>query len=158
MLWSQVIADPALRNLPYKVELNEWGKIVLSPASNKHGLLQAEIAGFLRENRTGGKVITECSISTPKGVKVADVAWGSNDFFARNGLETPYQVSPELCVEILSPSNSTPEIDEKVALYLSKGACEVWVCDEEGLMTFFTHQGRIATSELFPNVPDAVQF
>jgi hypothetical protein len=64
MRWSQVIEDPTLHNLPYKIELNEWGNVVLSPASNKHGLLQAEISWFLRENKMNGKAITECSVDT----------------------------------------------------------------------------------------------
>jgi len=156
MKWSQVLADPALQNLPYKVELNEWGNIVLSPASNKHGLLQAELAGFLREHRKTGKVITECSVNTAKGVKVADVAWGSGDFFVRNGLETPYQEAPELCIEITSPSNSRQEIEEKINSYLAKGAQEVWVCSEEGEISYFSYRGQIERSQLFPGAPDVL--
>ena len=113
MEWNQVIADPFLQNLPYKIELNQWGKIVLSPVSNKQGLLQAELAGFLRNAKKNGKVITECSVNTHKGVKVADIVWESDDFFRRNALDTPYQEAPELCIEILSPSNSRQELKKK---------------------------------------------
>jgi hypothetical protein len=35
MEWIEVLADPVLRDLPYKIELNEYGKIVMSPASNQ---------------------------------------------------------------------------------------------------------------------------
>ena len=45
--------------------------------------------------------------------------------------------SPELCVEILSPSNTKSEIEEKKALYLEGGALEVWICDRRGKMSFF---------------------
>ena len=158
MRWSQVIEDQALQNLPYKIELNEWGNVVLSPASNKHGLLQAEISWFLRENKMNGKAITECSVNTPKGVKVADVAWGSDDFFNRNHIETPYQEAPELCVEIISPSNAAQEIEEKINLYLSKGAKEVWVCDEEGFIKFYTYRGEIENSQLFLNIPKKIEY
>jgi len=111
MQWLEVLNDSSLKNLPYKIELNEYGQIVMSPASNKHGLLQAEIAFFLRNNWQG-KVLTECSIETNKSVKVADVAWGTTDFFQRNGIDTPYQQAPEICVEITSLSNYQPEIKE----------------------------------------------
>ena len=158
MRWSQVIEDQALQNLPYKIELNEWGNVVLSPASNKHGLLQAEISWFLRENKMNGKAITECSVNTLKGVKVADVAWGSDDFFNRNHIETPYREAPELCVEIISPSNAAQEIEEKINLYLSKGAREVWVCDEEGSIKFYTYRGEIENSQLFLNVPKKIEY
>ncbi|MBK1642500.1 hypothetical protein CKO12_11545 [Chromatium okenii] len=153
MQWAQIIEDPILQNLPYKIELNEWGNIVLSPASNKHGLLQAELVGFLRDNKAQGKIITECSVQTTKGVRVADVAWGSTDFFMRNELETPYQEAPELWIEISSPSNSKRELTEKIDLYLAKGAREVWICDDNGNLQLFTHRGQIESSLLFPTVP-----
>lgn len=38
MKWSEVINDKTLQDLPYKIELNEWGHIVMSPVSNLHGL------------------------------------------------------------------------------------------------------------------------
>lgn len=158
MRWSEVINDPTLQNLPYKIELNEWGNIVLSPASNRHGLLQAELAGLLREQRKEGKVLTECSVNTLRGVKVADVAWGSRAFFDRNGVNTPYDEAPELCIEIISPSNSKEEMKEKVTLYLAKGAKEVWVCGEEGTIEFYGYQGRLEKSQLFPTLPEKIEF
>ena len=32
MNWQEICNDPLLRELPYKIELNEWGKIVMTPA------------------------------------------------------------------------------------------------------------------------------
>lgn len=46
MQWSEVLNDISLANLAYKIELNQDGKIVMSPASNHHRLLQVEIAFF----------------------------------------------------------------------------------------------------------------
>ena len=152
MQWSEVLNDPSLKNLPYKIELNEYGQIVMSPASNKHGLLQAEIAFFLRNNRQG-KVLTECSVETSKSVKVADVAWGTVDFFQRNSIDTPYQQAPEICVEIVSPSNYQPEIKEKISLYLEKGAREVWVCTENGEVEIYNTAGKTDNSVFFENLP-----
>jgi Uma2 family endonuclease len=156
--WSEVIKDPTLQNLPYKIELNEWGNIVLSPASNKHGLLQAELSGVLREHKREGKVLTECSVNTLKGVKVADVSWGSEEFFRRNGISTPYEEAPELCVEIISPSNSKQEMEEKINLYLAKGAKEVWIGSEDGAIEFYSYRGKIDKSLLFPNMPKRIEF
>lgn len=158
MNWSDVLQEPTLQDIPFKIEMNEWGKIVLSPASNKHGILQAEIVGFLREHRKPGKIITECSIDTPKGVKVADVAWASIDFFRKYGFDTPYLEAPEICVKIISPSNSTQEMQEKTTLYLSKGAKEVWICDENGLLVVYSYQGLLEDSNFFPNFPRKIEF
>ena len=42
--WDEVLRDPALQDLPYKIELNSWGKVEMSPASVRHARLQAELA------------------------------------------------------------------------------------------------------------------
>jgi len=100
MKWSEVIAEPTLRDLPFKIELNEHGSIVMTPASNRHGLLQVRLANRLSQMIPDGEAMVECSIDTPKGVKVADVAWLSAAFLAAHGDETPYTAAPELCIEV----------------------------------------------------------
>ena len=114
MQWTDVINDPCLRDLPYKIELNRWGNIEMSPASNKHGIYQAHLSRLLLNRMAVGEVISECSVQTPEGVKVPDVAWCSSEFLQRHGFETPYSEAPELCVEIPSPSNSPQEMLEKI--------------------------------------------
>lgn len=152
MKWQEVCDDQALRDLPYKIELNEWGKIIMSPASNRHGILQAALVRALARAREDGLVIAECSVQTSKGVKVADVAWASAEFMDQQGDVTPYQKAPEVCIEIFSPSNSPAEMDEKRELYLAKGAQEFWLCDEQGQISVFDCVGHLAASRLFPNV------
>jgi len=36
MDWTSVINDPLLKELPFKIELDKWGKILMNPASNTH--------------------------------------------------------------------------------------------------------------------------
>lgn len=143
--------------MPFKIELNEWGNIVMTPAPNQHGFLQTEIATYLRYNKKQGKVITECSVDTPRGVKVADVAWGSDRFMKENGLDTPYRQAPEICVEIISPSNSEGEISEKINLYLCKGAVEVWICEETGIVKFYSYKGQIPNSQFYQDAPKILE-
>ncbi|WP_286019379.1 Uma2 family endonuclease [Candidatus Venteria ishoeyi] len=45
-----------------------------------------------------------------------------------NSEATPYQQVPEICIEIVSPSNSQAEMKEKIQLYLEYSMVEVWVC------------------------------
>ncbi|HSH01414.1 MAG TPA: Uma2 family endonuclease [Anaerolineae bacterium] len=156
MNWKEVQAHPALQDLPFKIELNEYGNIMMTPASNKHGNIQAKILRILFNLMKEGDALVECSVATVKGVKVADVAWGSDEFIAVYGFETPYQKAPELCVEVVSPSNSEREMQEKIALYLGKGAWEVWVCAESGVVQFYSYEGEMGGSVLFPDFPQRV--
>jgi Uma2 family endonuclease len=153
MQWADVLADPCLRDLPYKIELDGYGRILMTPASNHHGRAQASLAHRLANRYASGAVITECSVETADGVKVADVAWLSDDFLARHGETTPYPQAPDLCVEVLSPSNTAPAIAAKAALYLQAGAREVWLVDEAGHRTIHGPEGVRETS-VFPEAAD----
>ncbi|MDQ7075231.1 MAG: Uma2 family endonuclease [Gammaproteobacteria bacterium] len=147
MEWQQVLDNPLLQNLPFKIELNKWGNILMSPASNNHGRWQFEVGLMIKVKKQSGVVITECSIATAEGVKVADVAWLSDVFVAKYGFETPYEVAPEICVEIVSPSNSKEEMQEKIRLYLNQGAKEVWLCNQVGKLSYYAHSGELLHSE-----------
>ena len=147
MDWAGVMSNPFLQNIPFKIELNKWGKILMSPASNSHGHIQFEIGAKIKDGKKGrGKIIMECSVQTSQGVKVADVAWASDEFFSRHGYETPYRRAPEICVEIMSRSNSKGEMEEKIELYLAKGAKEVWIVNEDEETEYFNCEGKIEKS------------
>ncbi len=141
MDWQEVIENPFLQNLPFKIELNKWGKILMSPASNNHGRWQFEVGTLIKQKKQSGTIITECSIKIPDGVKVADVAWLSDEFVEKYGFITPYDIAPEICVEIVSPSDSKEEMEEKIKLYLNQGAKEVWLCNQEGEISYYFHEG-----------------
>ena len=148
MEWSEVLDNPSLRDLPFKIELNKFGKLLMSPASNEHGRIQSRLAAALLNKLPKGDVITECSIQTSDGVKVADVAWLSEVFVNEFSFMTPYPKAPELCIEIVSPSNSKIEIQDKVDLYLAKGAIEVWVAYDLYNIQIFSCMGCIEQSKL----------
>lgn len=156
MEWSEVIHNPFLQDLPFKIELNKFGKLLMSPASNSHGRFQGRIAGLLWQGLPKGEVITECSVQTSEGVKVADVAWASAEFIAEFAYATPYPKAPEICVEIVSPSNSKLEISEKVDLYLAKGAKEVWVVYLDNRLEIFSHVGLVDQSFFLGSVKGRV--
>lgn len=146
--WQEVISNPFFRDMPYKIELNKFGQILMSPASNRHGILQNKVARGIENSKKRGTVIIECSVLTSEGVRVADVAWASDEFMAEFGEATPYPKAPEICVEVKSPANSRAEMEEKIRLYLEKGALEVWIVSEAGAVKFFTHTGKIENSKI----------
>ena len=61
MEWSEVINNLLLQGLPFKIELNKFGKLLMSPASNIHGMLQGQLAAALVNKHPEGKVISRYS-------------------------------------------------------------------------------------------------
>ena len=39
MNWASICENPVLANLPYKIQTDKWGNIVMSPASTRQKLL-----------------------------------------------------------------------------------------------------------------------
>lgn len=123
----------------------------MSPASNRHGRLQYRIGRRIDRAKGGGEIIMECSVQTTDGVKVADAAWASDEFIRQYGYDTPYPKAPEICVEVMSPSNAGGEIKEKVQLYLDSGAREVWVVFEDERIEYYSREGRVDDSAEAPD-------
>jgi Uma2 family endonuclease len=123
--YRALCTDRLYENIPGKIELDRWGRMVMSPASNYHGWLQANLVRALAV--LGGRTTTEASVLSAHAVYVADVAWATAEFASRHGTETPFTRAPEICIEIVSPSNSRKGLMEKVEAYLSVGAIEAWI-------------------------------
>ncbi len=140
--WAELCADPLLSNLPGKIELNGYGVIEMSPASNRHGMAQAAIAHALAAQLPAGRVIVECSVITADGVRVPDVAWASAAFIARHADSTPFPSAPEICIEVRSRLNTDAEMAFKTRLYLEAGAQEVWIVGDSGGVTVFSAAGE----------------
>jgi len=96
----------------------------LSPTSVIHSVLQSRMAVLL-QNQLGGQVFTELAIETSLGVRVPDVAWGSDEYLRKHRQELHASKAPEICVEIVSPSNHPQEMRNKTRLFLEVGAIEV---------------------------------
>lgn len=156
MDWQQVIEEPSLQNLPFKIETDERGRIIMSAHRIGHSVFQGKINTLLQNLAKNGLAFPECAIVTRKGTKVADVAWASDETFAVIRDEVAASIAPELCVEVLSMSNSEEEMTEKRELYFERGAKEVWICDEYGDLRFFDQTGQLKTSNLFPNFPTKI--
>ncbi len=157
MEWQEVCDHPQLRDLPFKVETNQWGHLEMTPASNEHGLFQALIVQRLAKLGAGGYAISECSVLTGAGVKVADVAWAKKAFFKRHRRANPYPEAPDIVIEILSPSNSEQEMDEKKGLYFARGAREFWICGQNGKVRFFDRHRELGRSDLIPRFPNLIK-
>lgn len=156
MNWQEVCEHPGLQNLPFKIELNEKGEIIMNAVKVIHSLYQGEIEYLLRTLLKGGRTLPECAIRTSRGTKVADVAWATTDTVRKIKGEIECSVAPEICVEVLSSSNTADEMKEKAGLYFEKGAREVWIC-EDGAMHFYRVDGKMEKSILAPDFPKKIE-
>jgi Uma2 family endonuclease len=156
MNWQEVCASPHLRNLPFRIELNEYQQIVMSPLKVFHSLLQGKIERLLLALISEGEVFPECAIFTEQGTKVADVVWVSAKRLQQIKHEVECSIAPEICIEVMSDSNTLKEMDGKKALYFAQKAQEFWLCDQEGNVRFFDPQGELVSSGLVPGFPNKV--
>jgi Uma2 family endonuclease len=117
--------DPCFANVPGKIEIDLWGRVLMSPPGTYHAQVQGRLCQRLAI--LGGEIFGEVAIATGMGLFVTDVAWASTEFMALHRGETPLMRAPELCIEVASPSNSVKEVQEKITAYLGAGAEEIWI-------------------------------
>jgi Uma2 family endonuclease len=154
--WQEIVDDPALRDLPYTVETNERGQILLSPHSNRHSYRQATVRDLLQKHAPDGLVVPEFALTTRQGVKSPDIVWMSAD--RRQEMDAtgdPATLAPEICVEIMSKSNTDSVMDEKRCLYREIGADEVWIVETDGRIRFYGEE-ELDASKVVPGCPNEV--
>jgi Uma2 family endonuclease len=158
--WADVLADQELAKFEGRIETDRYGRVIMSPPpAPSHGSYQARIASLLDRLMKTGRVLTECPISTADGVRAADVAWASPASMQALGRQSCFAQAPEICVEVVSPGNSVPEIEEKTALYFDAGAQEVWICSKSGAISFYkaTDAPPVRNSQICPRFPKRVE-
>lgn len=142
--WQEVLADTSLASLPHPIETNATGQIIVNPPpSGQHSYLQGQVIVQLN-TLLGNIVLPECPISTIDGVRAADVGWYSVERFEQVKNQLAFEIAPEICVEILSPSSTPAEIKHKKMLYFEAGAEEVWLVESK---TDIVHYMAAAPSE-----------
>ena len=115
------------------------GEIVeMSSPGFRHGEVQLAIGSILRsfvKKRKLGRVAVESGTITerdPDTVRGPDVSFYGK---ARLPLDvevvTYHTTTPDLCVEVVSPSNTRQELLDKAEEYLNAGVQSVWIVDPE---------------------------
>jgi len=154
--WSEILHDPELARLPHRIETDRHGHIIMTPPPAPfHGQKQHYLGSLLKSLLPHGVIITECPVSTSDGVKAVDVAWVPVERTSEVKTEVCLIGAPDICIEVLSPSNSPAEIREKKALYFEAGAREVWICNQDGTIDFYCHRNSNTQqrSEICPDFP-----
>jgi Uma2 family endonuclease len=133
-----------------KQELVKGVVVTMAPPSFQHGQIQLTIGALLRQHVRParlGRVTVETGLVTerdPDTVRGPDVAYWSA---ARLPLDQTPEVYPdvaaELCVEVLSPSNTVRGMNAKIREYFVRGVSMVWIIDpDERTATVYRRPGE----------------
>ncbi len=156
--WKELSADPSVAALSARVRTDRYGHLIMMPVPGfDHAGFQSDVVGELRNLMRNGKALGECSVSTSEGIRGPDAAWISDARRRRAVKDNLLIIAPEICVEVLSSSNTREEIEEKKELYFEAGADEVWLCDKKGRMFFFLKdapEDQAVKSKLCPSFPE----
>ncbi|HEY2253633.1 MAG TPA: Uma2 family endonuclease [Planctomycetaceae bacterium] len=135
---ARVMTADELLQLPrgrFRYELIKGELLTMSPAGSAHGAITQRLSTLLDQYVTAnglGLVFgaeTGFLIATrPDTVLAPDIAFVSARRIPATGLpEGFWPGAPDLAVEVVSPGDSTREVDEKVAAWLTAGSEMVWV-------------------------------
>jgi Uma2 family endonuclease len=132
---ADLLALPTGMGKRYELVLGELRE--MSPSGWRHGEvidnLQAILSAYIRTNKLGRGFGAETGFliqQNPDTVRAPDFA-----FIAAKNLpsEKPQKAfwpgPPDLAVEVLSPSDSTGEVNDKIAAWLAAGCVAVWIID-----------------------------
>jgi Uma2 family endonuclease len=122
--------------------------VTLSRPKMKHAKLQLRLVELLRPKAEHlGIIAAEVTFrALPEyDLRGADIAYVSRQRWDGTDDDDNLHGSPELAIEVLSPSNTRAEIREKAVLCLSSGAQEFWVVDPKRETVSVTCQGGVPT-------------
>jgi Uma2 family endonuclease len=146
--------DPCFAKVPGKLELDGWGRILMTPPSFYHGVIAGRLVHKLAAT-LGAEAVTDATVATPSGLFLPDVAWASPQFMSQHGSEFAVSRAPEICIEVVSPSNSVKELNEKRDAYLAAGAQEVWIVyPQSKRIEFYGAQGPLPRSNYVVDLTD----
>ena len=135
-------------------ETNGQGQIIVNPPIGlKHAKRADKLIAAIRICLPDWRIWPEIGIHTADGVKAPDLALVSAAFTEATDPHGFLIQAPEVCVEIMSPSNTWEEMRHKALLYLAAGAVETWVCDEHGRVHVFSGGGEIPSSSIAASLP-----
>ena len=133
---DEFLTHPAARE---RTELVRGEIRTMTPASEPHGIVCSNVHGllwtFVRQHRLGRCYTEGIGFALPnlfRTVRAPDVSFVRAGRLpavgvpARSGFST---LAPDLAVEVLSPSETASELDEKLADYRTAGTPLVWVVD-----------------------------
>ena len=106
MNWKEVCESPELQNLPFKLELNKDGEVVMNAVQVNHTLFAGKSIHFLEIHLLNGYSLPEFLVKISDNVKSPDVVWISGERLEQVKGLVAANISAEICVEVKSPHNT----------------------------------------------------
>jgi Uma2 family endonuclease len=113
-------------------ELHHGELVTLPPPKRKHFFIQRKLRMLLEPFAGQGGVVEKEVGFRPYPEHefwIADVAYLSAERSKQSDAEDNFVGAPELVIEVLSPSNTAAEIQDKQQICLANGSLEFWVVD-----------------------------
>ena len=114
-------------------ELIEGELVEIMSTGFIHGIIAQEIGyyilDFVKKHKLGVVTASETGFILEKNTfRGADCAFIGNENLKKHGYPQGFfPTAPDIAIEVVSPSNSSEEMMEKVGLYLRNGSRLVWI-------------------------------
>lgn len=130
--------DFCRQNNEMRIEQSAWGDLLIMPPTgfdtgSRNNEISRQLGNWARQDGTGVAVDSSTGFVLPNGAKRSpDAAWVLR---TRLAVLTPEQkrkflpLCPDFAVELRSPSDSLPPIQEKMQEYIDNGARLGWLID-----------------------------
>ena len=151
-----------------KIELVRGEPRVMPPAETPHGWVQMNLLRrlipFVYERKVG-HLVTDghgyVLLALPRTVRNPDMAFIRASRMSPKGAKPGFfKGAPDMVVEVLSPSESASELQEKIDDYFASGTEEIWVIDPrrrnarilsaDGRLRAFQPDGLLEGSTVLP--------
>jgi Uma2 family endonuclease len=140
-----------------RLELHHGEVVEVAPPKHRHHRRQLRLSRLMETlvDPIGVVALEFAYRPTPEHeCWVADVAFVPRERYDLIPLDGNLAGAPDLVIEVLSPSNRDPEIEEKMKLCLGNGSREFWVVDDEDReIKLSTPDGRTVTYRAGQQIP-----
>lgn len=134
----------------YRHELIRGELTMMTPAGGEHGEIAFTIGlllgTYVKTKQLGKVVAAETGFiiaRDPDTVRAPDAAFIARQRVPAAGLPAGFiPFAPDIAVEVLSPSDSQLDVDEKIDQWLAAGTASVWVVNPRGKTVTVHRSGR----------------
>jgi Uma2 family endonuclease len=142
-LWR--MPDDGMRHELIRGELT-----MMTPAGGGHGKIAMRLGSRLERHveakHLGEVVAAETGFiiaRNPDTLRAPDAAFISKEHVPAGGLPDGFiPLAPDIAVEVMSPSDSVLDVEEKIEQWLTAGTAMVWVVNPRGRMVTVHRSGR----------------